>query len=56
MSLWQLIASLELTADVPRFTADECEHISRAMHDSKNEAFVVLQQIDDAVPSEDHFL
>jgi hypothetical protein len=44
-----------LTADVPGFTADKCEKISRAMHDSKNEDFVVLHEIDDTIASEDQF-
>jgi hypothetical protein len=44
-----------LTADVPRFAADECEKISRAMHDSQNQGLVILQEIDDTVASEDHF-
>ena len=52
---WPLAISLQLTTNFPRFPADECEKISRTMHDSKNEGLVVLQELDDAVPSEDQF-
>jgi hypothetical protein len=44
-----------LTTDVPRLTADECEKISRAMYDSKNEDFVVLHEIDNTIISENQF-
>ncbi len=44
-----------LIADVPGFTADECEKIARAMHDSKNEDFVVLHEINNTISSEDQF-
>jgi hypothetical protein len=47
--------SLQLTTNLPRFPADECEKISRTMHDSKNDSLVVLQEIDDTVTSEDQF-
>lgn len=47
--------TLQLTADVPGFTADECEKISRAMHDSQDEDFGVLQEIDDTISSKDQF-
>ena len=50
-----LVISLQLTTNLPRFPADECEKISRTVHDSKNESLVVLQEIDDTVPSEDQF-
>ena len=45
--------SLQLTTYLPRFPADECEKISRTMHDSKNESRVVLQEIDDTVIPEE---
>lgn len=50
-----LVISLQLTTNLPRFPADECEKISRAMHDLKNEGSVVLYEIDDTVPPEDQF-
>ena len=44
-----------LATNVPRFSADERGQVSRTMHDSKNEYLVILQKIDDAIPSEQNF-
>ena len=50
-----LLISLQLAANVPRFTADACEQILRTMYDTKDEGLIVFQEIDDTVTSEDQF-
>lgn len=50
-----LLIPLQLAANVPRFTADECEQITRTMYDTKDEGLIVFQEIDDTVTSEDQF-
>lgn len=44
-----------LLADVPGLAADEGEQVSSAMYNAKNDDFVTLQKIYDAVASENHF-
>lgn len=44
-----------LAANVPRFSADKGQQVSRAVNHSKNENLVVSQKIDDAIAPEEDF-
>jgi hypothetical protein len=46
---------LFLAANVPRFSVDKGQQVSRAVDNSKNENVVAFHEIDDPIISENHF-